>query len=206
MWREGSGPLGTGPPVTDLTTPHFATPMTVIRDDAYGLVAWLPVGTAVLRAARSDGLGKRDDRRTLFTGPVVQEPGEHAVYHQLRVALTGRAWSVWVLFTAGTAEFAGWYVNLERPHVRDARCVYTTDHVLDVVVAADRTVVRKDEDELALAVEQGVFDVAEAAGITADAAAVEALVARWASPFCDGWERFRPDPAWPVPDLPEISR
>lgn len=66
----------------------------------------------------------------------------------------------------------------------------------------DRSMVRKDEDELALAVAQGVFDAAAAAAIEADAAVVEFLVTDWGPPFCDGWERFRPDPAWPIPQGP----
>lgn len=65
---------------------------------------------------------------------------------------------MWVFFTEGTGEFAGWYVNLEKPHVRDEDTVYTSDHVLDLVISPDRTMVRKDEDELAIAVAQGVFD------------------------------------------------
>jgi predicted RNA-binding protein associated with RNAse of E/G family len=87
--------------------------------------------------------------------------------------------------------------------VRDDRAVYTSDHVLDLVVAPDRTLVRKDQHELELAVAQGVFDEREATAIEASAAAVEALVDTWAPPFCDGWETFRPDPAWPVPRLTE---
>lgn len=47
------------------------------------------------------------------------------------------------------------------------------------------------------------FDAPAAAAIEADAAAAESLVAEWGSPFCDGWERFRPDPAWPIPGQPE---
>ena len=108
---------------------------------------------------------------------------------------------MWVLFAESSNEFAGWYVNLEAPHVRDDRGVYTSDHVLDLVIAPDRTLVRKDEDELALAVVQGVFDEPMAAAIKETAAAVEALVAEWGSPFGDGWEAFRPDPAWPIPHL-----
>jgi hypothetical protein len=201
MWREGDGPLGTGATVVDTSVPHFAQPVTVVRDDADGLVAWLPTGTPVLRAARADGLGKRDDQSTLFTAELVQERGVHVAFDQLRIALTGRPWSVWVLFTEGTGEFAGWYVNLERPHTRDEHTVYTSDHVLDLVIEPDRTMARKDEDELALAVTQGVFDATTAAVIEADAAAVEAVVADWGPPFCEGWERFRPDPGWPIPGL-----
>jgi hypothetical protein len=199
MWREGDGPLGTGPLVVDPSVPHFAQPVTVVRDDADALVVWLATGTPVLRAARADGLDKRADPRTIFTADLVPARGVHRLYEQLRVAPTGRPWSVWALFTAGTGEFAHWYVNLERPHVRDRDTVYTSDHVLDLVVHPDRTISRKDEDELVLAIEQGVFDAATAAVIEADAAAVEALVGQWGSPFCDGWERFRPDPAWPIP-------
>ena len=97
-WREGSGPLGTGAPIVDTSAPHFAQPVTVVRDDASGLVAWLPTGTPVLRAARADGLGKRDDPSTMFTTEVVQDRGVHAFFDQLRVVPTGRPWSVWVFF------------------------------------------------------------------------------------------------------------
>ena len=86
--------------------------------------------------------------------------------------------------------------------VRNRDTVYTSDHVLDLVIDPDRTLVRKDEDELAIAVEQGVFDAATAAAIQAVADEVEALVAAWRSPFCDGWERFRPSADWPLPQLP----
>jgi Protein of unknown function (DUF402) len=203
IWREGSGPLGTGAPVPDVARPHFANPVTVVRDDAEALVVWLPVGTPVLRAVRADGQDKRAEPGTLFTADFVGERGFHRWFHQLRIAPTGRPWSVWVMFAEGTGEFAGWYVNLEQQHVRDQDTVYTSDHVLDVVVDPERSHSRKDEDELALAVEQGVFDAAEAARIESDAADVEALIRTWGSPFCDGWESFRPDPTWSIPALPE---
>jgi predicted RNA-binding protein associated with RNAse of E/G family len=137
----------------------------------------------------------------MFTTGLVQERGTHAYFDQLRIAPTGRPWSVWVFFAEGSGEFSGWYVNLEEPHVRDDHAVYTSDHVLDLVIDPDRTLVRKDEDELALAVAQGVFDEHEAAAIEESAAAVEALVADWRPPFCDGWETFRPEPSWAIPRL-----
>lgn len=200
MWREGAGPLGTGPLALDPSVPHFASPVTVVRDDDSSLAVWLPIGTPVLRAARADGLGKRDDPDTLFTAPLVLERGVHTLYDQLRIAPTGRPWSVWVMFSGGVCR--GWYVNLERPHVRTDRAVLTSDRVLDVVVAPDRSVTLKDEDELVLAVSQGVFTPSEAEAISADAATILASVDSWGSPFCDGWEDFAPDPAWPIPHLP----
>jgi predicted RNA-binding protein associated with RNAse of E/G family len=110
---------------------------------------------------------------------------------------------MWAWFEETTFRFDGWYVNLEEPHVRDAAGVYSGDHVLDVVVEPDRSRRRKDEDELALAVAQGRYTPEEAARIEAAAAQAEAVVDAWASPFCDGWEDFRPDPAWPLPELSE---
>lgn len=108
---------------------------------------------------------------------------------------------MWVFFAEGTGEFAGWYVNLETPHVRDRGAVFTSGHVLDVLVDPDRRVHRKDEDELELAVAQGVFDPAGGASTEADAAEVEAVVAAWGPPFCDGWEGFSSDPEWPIAGL-----
>lgn len=200
LWRSGGAPLATGEANT--STPQFVEPMTVVRDDADALVAWLPVGTPVLRGARADGRGKRDDKSTLFTAETAQDTGVWSDYDVLRVAPTGRPWTVSVLFAERTGEFAGWYVNLEETHVRDENSVYTRDHVLDVEVEPDGTCSLKDEDELLIAVEQGLYDKATAALIEADAAEVEAIVAAWGSPFCDHWEDFRPDPAWPVPGLP----
>jgi phage tail protein X len=195
--------LGTGAPVRDTRAPHFAQPVTVVRDDADGLVVWLPCRTPVLRAARADGRGKRADPGTMFTADLVRVMGEHALFDQLRIAPTGCSWSVWVFFAEGSGAFAGWYVNLEQPHVRDQRSVFTSDHVLDIVIDPDRSVTRKDVEELALAVAQGVFGRSEADAIEETATAVEQLVADWGPPFCEGWETFRPDPSWPVPRFVE---
>jgi len=206
MWWSGAGPLATGAVISEYDKapePYFVEPMTVVRDDASVLVAWLSVGTPVLRAVRADGRGKRDDKSTLFTAETVQDVGIWSDYDVLRIATTGRPWTVWVLFAEGSGEFVGWYVNLEAPHVRDDHAVYTRDHVLDLVVEPDRTMTRKDEDELALAVAQGRFDAVTASSIEAEMVEAEVVVSAWVSPFCDGWEHFRPDPAWPIPELPE---
>lgn len=183
---------------------QFVYPVTVVRDDADALVAWLPVGTPYL-AARLEGGGdlRSGDVRTAFTAPRIQGEAVWQGCDTLRVAPTGRPWSVWLFFEDG--RFDGYYVNLEQVHTRDAAGVYSGDHVLDVLVEPDGTHLRKDEDELALAVEQGRFTAAEARRIEADAAAAEAVVASWGHPFCDGWESFSPDPDWPLPGLPQVA-
>lgn len=189
MWRYGRPGL------------DFAAPMTVVRDDERELVAWLAVGTPVLKLVREDGRDLRADPGDGFTAPRRQVESVWTDYSVLRVARPGQHWSVWHFFHGETGAFEGWYVNIEAPHVRDGRTTRSRDHVLDLWVAPDRSVVRKDEDELALAVEQGRYTRTEATAITAVAVEVEGVIASWGPPFCDGWESFRPDPRWPLPTL-----
>jgi predicted RNA-binding protein associated with RNAse of E/G family len=82
----------------------------------------------------------------------------------------------------------------------------TQDHVLDLIVDLDGNTHRKDEPELTEAERQGRYTAEDAARFEAAAASVEELVARWESPFRDGWEKWRPDPAWTVPSLPADAR
>jgi Protein of unknown function (DUF402) len=178
--------------------------MRVVRDDAAGLVAWLAPGTPLLRPVLADG-------RELRTAPMA-ERFDHARHGRatrldtwrgqgiLKVAPTGAPWSVW-LFWSESWEFRGWYVNLEDPHERIDHAVITQDHILDIVVEPDRTTQRKDEDELDSAVASGRYSPAAAERFRGNAAAAEAVVGRWGSPFCDLWEDWRPDPGWPTPQL-----
>lgn len=80
---------------------------------------------------------------------------------------------------------------------------YAVDHVLDIWVTPDRACHRKDEDELAAAVVQGLCSPEVSASITRTADVAEAAVASWQSPFADGWEDWRPDPGWMMPPLPQ---
>ena len=172
------------------------------RDDERALVAWLPMGTPVLKLAREDGRDLRADPSDAFAVPLRQVEAFWTDYSVLRVYPPGRWWSVWVFFHGETGDFEGWYVNIEDPHVRTDHSTRSRDHVLDVWVEPDRAVERKDEDELVLAVEQGRYTPAEAEAITAVAGEVESVIGAWGSPFCDGWESFSPDPDWPMPSLP----
>lgn len=182
--------------------PQMVLPATVVEDGPEALVAWVPAGTPYLVPRREDGSDLRSgELSTFFTAPRIQGRDVWRGFDTLRIAPTGLPWSVWAFFEPGPGRFDGWYVNLEDPHVRDADGVYSGDHVLDVLVGADGSHRRKDEHELVAAVEQGRYTPEEARRIEAAADRVEEVVAAWGSPFCDGWERFRPDPEWPVPQL-----
>jgi hypothetical protein len=106
-----------------------------------------------------------------------------------------RAHALWVAWAAGDDRFLGWYVNLQDPFQPDPLGFVTTDHALDIVVESDGTWRWKDEDEFAAAALAGRVDA------TAVRAEGERVLAEW--PFPTGWEDFRPDPAWPPPELPE---
>jgi hypothetical protein len=62
-------------------------------------------------------------------------------------------------------EFHGWKIQLEAPKRRTQIGFDTTDHYLDVRIEPDRTWRWDDEDEMALAIELGIFtpDAAEGA-------------------------------------------
>lgn len=178
----------------------FVKPMVVAGDDAAGLVLWMPAGTEVA--------GLRDEaERDLHAVPLDEmvEPrlvrkswGDKDV---LILMPPGAAYSVWWFFAEG--EFAGWYVNLETPHVRHDEGVDATDLVLDVVVAPDRSWAWKDEDEMAARIGRPhYFDRRGADEIRAEGERVIELVEAAAYPFDGTYLDFRPDPAWPVPTLP----
>ena len=176
--------------------------MRVVRDDEDSLVAWLAPGTPVLRPVLADGRELRDaPPAQMFVAPRAVGRSAWRGAGILKIAPTGSDWSVW-LFWDDAWSFRGWYVNLEDPHRRDGGSVYTQDRVLDLWVTPARAITWKDEDELAVAVETGRWSRDDAECFRSDARAVERLVRAWASPFRDGWEGWRPDPAWPTPRLP----
>ena len=61
----------------------------------------------------------------------------------------------------------------------------------------------KDEDELEQAVAYGVVPPSHAEEIRAEGERVAGMIERWEPPFSDGWEAWEPDPAWPLPQLPD---
>lgn len=177
-------------------------PMTVVHDDAAGLVAWLAPGTPVTRPVLPDGRGIRE-------APLLEREIGRAIKLDvwrgtgiLKIAPTGVPWSVWV-FWDDDWNHLFWYANLEDVHVRDEVGILTQDHTLDVVIRPDFATEWKDEDELEAAIANGRFTEADAATFKADARAVEDVVGRRGVPFRELWQDWRPDPSWPLPQLPD---
>ena len=102
---------------------------------------------------------------------------------------------MWLFWEQGW-RFKNWYVNLEEPLARWAGGVDSEDHFLDISVYPDRSWQWRDEDEFAQAQRAGLMDARAAARVReAGRSAVEGIRA-WGAPFSDGWQHWRPDPAW----------
>ena len=110
--------------------------------------------------------------------------------------------SVWLMWEAPTWEFRCWYVNLQTPLKRTARGFDTSDRALDVVIAPNGDHTWKDEDHLERAVEVGWISAADARRVRSEGERVIERAARREYPFDGELIQWRPDPKWPIPELP----
>jgi hypothetical protein len=154
-----------------------------------GLIAlWLPSGTPTFLPIDREG------KRIRIPGEDWElEPVESWTRDAVCLARPGRAHSIYVFWQDGV--FEHWYVNLEQPLRRTPIGYDTFDEKLDLIVRPDGSYTWKDEDELEQAAALGLVD---AEAVRAEAARV---LEEW--PFPTGWEDWRPDPAWPIPQLPD---
>jgi hypothetical protein len=118
-------------------------------------------------------------------------------HHVLRLIPSGPAHALY-LYWSEAWKFEGWYVNLQEPVRRTPSGLDTWDHALDIWIEPDGSWSWKDEDDLAALVERGVYAPAEAEAFRAEGERVLAD-----PPWPTGWEDWRPDPTWAVPELPQ---
>ncbi len=169
-----------------------AVPATVVDGSPTRMAFWVAPRTECRRLRGTSG------RRVL---PLAQwTAAEHTWFGNgnLIVVRPGDAFAL-MRFWEDAGAFAGWYVNLQDPVRVHGAFVDSRDHALDVWIPARGTPRLKDEDHLEGCVAVGVFTADEARRIWARAADV---IARRAELLPTGFEAFRPDPAWPVPELP----
>jgi hypothetical protein len=114
----------------------------------------------------------------------------------------GVAHAVHLWWLAPDWDFGGWYVNLQEPIRRTALGFDYMDHMLDIVIEPDLSWHWKDGHEITEAVATGMVTQAWADEVRREGEGVIERQEGRRPPFCDGWERWRPDPAWSVPELP----
>lgn len=120
----------------------------------------------------------------------------------LYLLIPGAAHAIHLWWLPPHWRFGGWYINIQEPMRRTPLGYDFMDHVLDVVIDPDLSWRWKDEDELAQAIQLGLLSDREADAIRREGHRVIARLEGRMPPFDDGWERWRPDPAWPIPLLP----
>lgn len=174
-----------------------ARPTIVVQDDHDQAMFFLPGGTRCGVPVGDDGAELRlPDRPWRLE---VRPRGPQPI---LSFAWPDTPYSV-LLWAAQDGRRA-WYVNLQDPLSRTPIGFDTMDHALDVVIELDRSSWRwKDEQELAEAVDRGLFSVEEAAvfRLWGDRARERILAGQ--PPFDRDWEGWQPDPAWTSPQLPQ---
>ncbi len=180
--------------------------MRVVRDEGDTVALWMPRGTRWKAPTTPPTRGRNGDRGVRLAecaalGDWVFRDLEWDV-SILSLMREGDWHALWVSWLPDGGHW-GWYVNLQEPFRRTELGFETMDLALDVIIEPDRSWRWKDEDELDVFVQRGVFDKAVAERIRAEGLEVVGRAERDEPPFCEPWPEWRPDPSWSVPQLPE---
>jgi predicted RNA-binding protein associated with RNAse of E/G family len=177
-----------------------ARPEIVIQDKPDLLALYLAPGTIWKQPAALDGERTKPQNR-LRSEWILKEDKWNC--HRLRLTIPGAGYSVLVFWDMPDIKHRSWYINMEDPLLRTVRGFDYLDQFLDVIVKPDLSSWRwKDEDELAEAVACGLTPPERAAYLRAEGERVVKWIQSGKSPF-NGWQKWRPDPSWKVPVLPE---
>jgi hypothetical protein len=192
----------------DVVSWHYgasADVLRVVRDDARGLVAWLPSGSERVAAVPRDGRGIRD--RSLEERARLSAAGDYRMEvvpwrgpGLLRIAPTAVPWSIWY-FHDDDGTFEGHYVNLELVHERPvdgSPRVHTRDLTLDLWFEAGE-VWLKDADELVAGTAVGKYSERQAAAIHEVAELARDHLVRRTWPLDEDWETWQPPADWDEP-------
>jgi uncharacterized protein len=175
----------------------YARPATVVRDEPNLTMLHVPPRVICQEPVAADGsLLRIPTDEWSFTET------ERSERSNLSFAFPDTPYSV-ILGFDEHATLDLYYVNLQTPLVRSSAGFDTVEHILDVTIPVDRsTWAWKDEDELAEAVERGLFTEEDTAWFRYwGERAVEHVLLR-EPPFDEDWTDWRPDPAWQDPVLP----
>ncbi len=196
FWPPGSQVAVRSRPGGDV---GYCFPAIVVDDEPSRTVLFQPAGSVCKQRTGSRG-GPKGRNLLEWDGSYRDVGFPHTTVH---VQMAGDPF--WVIRRWENGSIVGWYINLATPWIRSAPGFDTEDHVLDVVVADDRSSWSwKDEDELAWMVERGSYSQERAAEIWRNGEAAIDRLERREPPFDDAtWSGLVIDPAGPVPLLPE---
>src|SRR5579864_6788556 len=183
-----------------------ARPLIVAEDTSARLALWCPWGTRWKVGTTPPDRERAPTRADRFVPLLRQRDWVYidAVWRvsTLYLVRPGDWHAVW----AGWDEKGdawGWYVNFQRPLVRTPRGIQTMDLALDIVVEPSGSWRWKDEDEFQVLLDAGLIDEQEETAVRREADEIVARIEAHQPPFSEPWHDWRPDPAWPCPELPE---
>ena len=173
-----------------------ARPATVVEDAPEQTMLFVPIGVRWMAPFH-------DGKRLKIPQPEFElVPQRYEEAHVLSFSWPD-TWYAVLLFLRQDWEPWSWYVNLEEPLRRTAIGFDTLDHELDVIIELDGSWRWKDEDDLAESISRGVIHAEEEPRLRADGERAMRRIVDREPPFDRDWTVWRPDPAWPVPVLPE---
>jgi hypothetical protein len=124
----------------------------------------------------------------------------------LKLAIPRESYSVLLFWNNADDSFLYWYINLEDPENPIHRTTMGFDYIdqiLDAIIEPNLKDWRwEDENELLVAIEAGVISPEKARLLYAKGEEVRDMIMSGKSIF-NGWENWKPDPAWEIPVLPE---
>ena len=184
--------------------PLVTIAVTVVADEPELLVLYRPAGTPYRELVTDDGhpLPRVMQPAAVRSLAGRQRDGRWPYGPSLLLTPTGAAHAILLNWSEGW-EFQRWYVNLQQPTERTNDGFEMTDQFLDIVVRPDGSWEWKDEDELDEAVLAGRLAETEANEVRREGERIIADVVAGRPPFDGSWRDWRPDPAWPMPALPD---
>ena len=178
--------------------------MSVVEDSAERIALFIASGWSMKTRCGLDGVPVSRDLpyAERFALPWRLCDGVWSGYHVLMLTPVGAGHSFWAIWDERWT-LQEWYVNLQLPLERTRFGFDTADSVLDLVIAPDLSSWRwKDEHELEEAIRVGRFTSEEAEAVREEGRRAIATLDARAWPFDRDVRDWRPDPAWPKPELP----
>lgn len=201
-WRSGDAILMQG-----IWNGHLisARPATVVGDQDDLLVLYFAHGAAWRRGGLTKSERDELSREALVEWNMDPEPralSDATIEGHILMFLPTHTWYSLLLLFAPDWTVRFWYVNFQMPVRRSTRGIIIRDLVLDIVVHENGAWVLKDEDEFRNLLDRGYFPPPYLAGVERAKSEAIGRIKGWRSPFCDGWEGWRPEPSWTGAALP----
>jgi predicted RNA-binding protein associated with RNAse of E/G family len=175
----------------------------IVAQDTPELMAFYLADGTIYQRARSLSNGKPATAQDRFKQNAIPVKEQWLGGYRLRLSIPGACYSVLLFWNTADGQLQRWYINMETPLQRTDLGFEYDDLLLDIVAVPDFSQwFWKDETDLEQAVTLGFVSKEQATGLYEEGERVAKWIQSGTSPF-NGWENWRPEPAWKIPVLPE---